>query len=56
MVFSDTPPAMDAPGTTLQVRFLANTAIAEWRYNPADGKYYRWSETDNGSMAPLMDR
>ena len=57
MVFSDTPPAMDAPGTTLQVRFLAAKAIAEWRYNPDDGKYYRWSETDDkGTMGPLLDR
>jgi hypothetical protein len=56
MVFSQTPPAMSDRGASLQVRFLADTAIAQWRYNPDDGKYYRWSETDNGSMAPLMDR
>jgi len=56
MVFSDAPPAMSGAGASLQVRFLSDTAVAEWRYNPADGKYYRWSETDNGKMAPLTDR
>jgi len=57
MVFSDTPPAMSGKGASIQVRFLADTAIAEWRYNSADGKYYRWSETDDkGTMGPLLDR
>jgi hypothetical protein len=57
MVFSQTPPAMSGQGASLQVRFLAAKAIAEWRYNPDDGKYYRWSETDDkGTMGPLLDR
>ncbi len=56
MAFSETPPAMSGKGASLQVRFPSDTAIAEWRYNPQDGKYYRWSETDKGSMAPLTDR
>jgi hypothetical protein len=56
MVFSDTPPAMSAKGSSLQVSFPSNIAIIQWRYNASDGKYYRWSETDDGGMAPLTDR
>jgi hypothetical protein len=56
MVFSETPPAMSGKGSSLQVRFPSDTAIAEWRYSASDGKYYRWSETDKGGMAPLTDR
>ena len=56
MVFSETPPAISAKGSLLRVRFPSDTAIAEWRYNPSDGNYYRWSETDKGGMAPLTDR
>jgi hypothetical protein len=58
MVFSEEPPAMDSPASSLRVRFLTNKAIAQWRYNPQDKKYYRSSETDrgNGDMAPLTDR
>jgi len=58
MVFSEEPSIMGGPASSLQVRFLTDTAIAEWRYNPQDKKYYRWSETDkgNGDMAQLTDR
>jgi hypothetical protein len=58
MVFLDEPPAMSGTASTVRVRFLTNIAIAEWRYNPADEKYYRYSETDkeNGDVTPLTDR
>jgi hypothetical protein len=58
MVFSEEPPAMDSPASSLRVRFLTNNAIAQWQYNPQDKKYYRSSETDrgNGDTAPLTDR
>jgi hypothetical protein len=58
MVFSEEPPKMSGSASSVRVRFLTDTAIAEWRYNPADQKYYRWSETDkgNGDLAPLTDR
>jgi hypothetical protein len=59
MVFQDDPPAMNGgPASTVRVRFVSDNAIAEWRYDPQDGKYYRWSETDkgNGDLAPQTDR
>jgi hypothetical protein len=59
MVFQQEAPAMSGgPGTTVRVRFISDNAIAEWRYDPADGKYYRFSETDkgNGDIAPQTDR
>jgi hypothetical protein len=56
MEFQDQPPAMSGTGTDLAVHYLGNFATAEWRFNPSDGKYYRWSETDSGKMAPLTDR
>jgi hypothetical protein len=58
MVFSDQTPPMKQDATTLRVRFLSNNAIAQWDYNPADGKYYRSSETDeqDGSVTPQVDR
>lgn len=59
MVFQAEPPLMTGgPADTVRVRFISDFAIAEWRYNPQTGKYYRWSETDkgNGDMAPQTDR
>ena len=59
MSFRQEPPAMNGgAGTTVRVRFVSDNAIAEWRYNPEDGKYYRWSETGkaNADMAPQTDR
>jgi hypothetical protein len=58
MVFQAEPPVMSGSAATVRVRFLTNFAIAEWRYNPSDEKYYRYSETDDesGEVAPLTDR
>ena len=58
MQFQEEPPVMSGPASTLWVRFISDNAIAEWRYNPQDKKYYRWSETDkgNGDLAPQTDR
>ena len=49
---------MGGPASTIRVRFVSDFAIAEWRYNPEDKKYYRWSETDkaNGEVVPQSDR
>jgi hypothetical protein len=59
MVFQEEPPPMsggDVPN--IWVRFVSDNALAEWRYNPEDKKYYRWSETGkaNRDMSPLKDR
>jgi hypothetical protein len=58
MLFSMEPPAMDGGASIVRVRYLSDNAIAEWRYDPQDRKYYRWSETEkgNGDIAPLTDR
>jgi hypothetical protein len=58
MQFQDEPPAMSGTASTVRVRFISDNAIAEWRYNPQDKKYYRWSETDkvNGEVTPQTDR
>jgi hypothetical protein len=58
MVFSEEPPAMTGKASSVQVRFISDNAIAQWRYNPEDHKYYRWSETDklNGEVIPQTDR
>jgi hypothetical protein len=61
MVFSEQTPAMTNTAGTIRVRFLIDMAIAQWVYNPADHKYYRWSETGKiikniPEMAPLKDR
>jgi Protein of unknown function (DUF3048) C-terminal domain len=58
MEFQDEPPPMSGKATTVRVRFISDNAIAEWRYNPADHKYYRWSEIGgpDAEMAALTDR
>ncbi len=58
MQFQREPPAMSGTASTVRVRFVSDNAIAEWRYDPRDGKYYRWSETDKGKgdLAPQTDR
>ncbi|MBN1439480.1 MAG: DUF3048 C-terminal domain-containing protein [Anaerolineales bacterium] len=59
MQFSDAPPPMSGGAVSnVWVRFVSDNALAEWRYNPQDKKYYRWSETDKGNrdMAPQTDR
>jgi hypothetical protein len=58
MVFQEEPPPMSGTASNIWVRFISDNAIAEWRYNPEDKKYYRWSETGkpNRDMAPLLDR
>jgi hypothetical protein len=58
MAFSQEPPAMGGSASTIRVRFITDNAIAEWRYNPLDKKYYRYSETDkaNGEVVPQTDR
>ncbi len=58
MQFNEEPPAMSGSASTVRVRFVSDNAIAEWRYNPQDKKYYRWSETDkgNGDLASQSDR
>jgi hypothetical protein len=58
MQFSEEPPAMGGTASTIRVRFVSDFAIAEWRYNPQDKKYYRWSETDkvDGEVVPQTDR
>jgi hypothetical protein len=44
--FQQETPPMGADASIVRVRYLTNWAIAEWRYNPADHLYYRWSDTD----------
>jgi hypothetical protein len=59
MVFQEAPPPMSGGAVSnVWVRFISDNALAEWRYNPEDRKYYRWSETGkaNRDMAPLLDR
>jgi hypothetical protein len=59
MVFQEEPPPMSGGmASNVWVRFISDNALAEWRYNPEDKKYYRWSETGkaNRAMAPLLDR
>jgi hypothetical protein len=58
MVFQEEPPPMSGTASNIWVRFISDNAIAEWRYNPEDKRYYRWSETGkpNRDMAPLLDR
>jgi hypothetical protein len=58
MQFQQEPPAMSGSASTIRVRFVSDNAIAEWRYNPQDKKYFRWSETDkgNGDLASQSDR
>ncbi|MGA2110567.1 MAG: DUF3048 domain-containing protein [Anaerolineales bacterium] len=56
MAFSPTTPAGGEPATDVLVRFLTDQARAEWRFDPSTDKYFRWSETDSGGMAPLTDR
>ncbi len=58
MVFQEEPPPMSGTVANVWVRFISDNALAEWRYNPEDKKYYRWSETGkpNRDMAPLLDR
>jgi hypothetical protein len=58
MMFSEQPPSMSSKASSVQVRFISDNAIAQWRYNPEDHKYYRWSETDklNGEVIPQTDR
>ncbi len=58
MVFQEEPPRMSGTASNIWVRFISDNALAEWRYNPEDKKYYRWSETGkaNRDMAPLLDR
>jgi hypothetical protein len=55
---SPEPHPMSGTASTIRVRFVSDNAIAEWRYNPQDGKYYRWSETGgpNGEVEPTTDR
>ena len=61
MVFSDAAPANGQPGEKLTVLFNFYNR-AEWRYDPASGKYLRWieyMEEDLGTeyeMIPLTDR
>jgi hypothetical protein len=56
MVFDAAAPFSGTPASNVLVRFYTDNARAEWRYDPATQKYYRWSETSSGSMAPLKDR
>ncbi|MGB7540220.1 MAG: DUF3048 domain-containing protein [Anaerolineales bacterium] len=59
MVFQEEPPPMSGgTASNVWVRFISDNALAEWRYNPEDKQYYRWSETGkpNRDMAPLLDR
>jgi hypothetical protein len=57
-VFQPEPPAMTGTADTLHVQFVSDNAIAEWRYDPDQGRYFRWSETDkrNGEVVPQTDR
>ena len=56
MVFAAGVPAAGTPATDVLVRFYTDNARAEWRYDAATQKYYRWSETSSGNMSPLKDR
>jgi hypothetical protein len=56
MTFDAAPPSGGAPASDVLVRFYTDNARAEWRYDPATQKYYRWSETSSGGLAPLKDR
>jgi hypothetical protein len=49
--FQEETPPMGSEAPNMRVRFLTNWAIAEWRYNPNDHLYYRWSDTDQTPLA-----
>lgn len=61
MVFSDIPPSNAQPGQQVTVLFNYYNR-AEWRYDPASGKYLRWieymenEEGEEYEMIPLTDR
>ena len=61
MEFSDAAPANGQPGEKLTVLFNFYNR-AEWRYDPASGKYLRWieymqnEEGEEYEMIPLTDR
>ncbi|MCI0398575.1 MAG: DUF3048 domain-containing protein, partial [Chloroflexi bacterium] len=42
MAFHPTPPAGGVPASALEVTYLATDAF--WQYNPATGRYTRWSD------------
>ncbi|MEN4099878.1 MAG: DUF3048 domain-containing protein [Anaerolineaceae bacterium] len=58
-LFDSNLPESGSPAGALRVQFnILN--LAEWRFDPASGKYLRWIETmdqnQNISMTPLTDR
>ena len=61
MVFSNAPPSNAQPGNQVTVLFNFYNR-AEWRYDPASGKYLRWieymvnEEREEYEMIPLTDR
>ena len=42
MAFSQEPPAGGTPATEIEVRF--NSTNAFWNYDPASGRYFRWTD------------
>jgi hypothetical protein len=41
------------PGTTITIDY--GPTVAEWRYDPARGRYARWTEDGAGGLAPHAD-
>jgi hypothetical protein len=56
MVFDPAAPSGADPSTGVWI-FFSSSAMAEWKYDPASGRYLRSSERDpSGVMIPLADR
>ncbi len=55
MLFSPVPQPTGTPGTTIKVDY--GPTLAEWRYDPASGRYARWSDgiphTDANTKAQI---
>ena len=56
MVFDPAAPTGGDPSTGVWI-FYSSSAMAEWKYDTASGRYLRFSERDpSGVMIPLTDR
>ena len=56
MVFDPAAPTGADPSTGVWI-FFSSSAMAEWKYDTASGRYLRFSERDpTGVMIPLADR
>jgi hypothetical protein len=55
MVFDPAVPADLKPSVGARILF-SSSATAQWKYDPAAGRYMRYSETATGTLEPLTDR